>query len=156
VDRIDRFIINELTKNGRTSFLKIAKQLGVSPLSVQKRYKKMKENGIILCPTILIDLSKIGYQGKAYLMITENPEYDKKETLDFLEHLQNVFFISEIIGEFDILAMVPFRDFKDVVELVDRIRALPHVSRVEIALTSDTSFPITKYYSKMLLPRTEP
>jgi DNA-binding Lrp family transcriptional regulator len=155
LDKIDQRIINELTKNGQASFLKIANHLGISPASVQKRYEKMKKNGVILRPTILIDLSKIGYQGKAHLLITEKPNHDKKETIAVLKKLQNVFLIAEIIGQFDVLAMVPFKDFNNVIQVVDEIRALPGVSQVEIALTSDTSFPITKYYSKMALPKTE-
>jgi DNA-binding Lrp family transcriptional regulator len=152
VDKIDHHIINELTKNGRKPFLQIANQLGIAPVSVQKRYQKMKRNGIIMRPTIIIDLSKIGYQGKAHLLITEKPNHDKNVTIDFLKKLQNVFLIAEIIGEFDVLAMLPFKDFYNVIQVVDKIRALPGVSQVEIALTSDTSFPITKYYTKMMLP----
>ena len=153
MDRIDKLLINELTKNGKESFLKIANQLDISPANIQKRYEKMRKNGIILRPTVLIDLSKIGYQGKAHLLITEKPNHDRKKTIDFLKKLQNVFLIAEIIGEFDILALVPFQDFDNVIEVVNKIRTLSGVSQVEITLTSDTSFPITKYYSKMLLPK---
>lgn len=155
MDKIDQHIINELTENGQKSFLRIANRLGIAPGSVKKRYQKMKKNGIIIRPTIIIDLSKIGYQGKAHLLITEKSNHDKKMTINFLKKLQNVFLIAEIIGEFDVLAMVPFKDLNNVIEVVDKIRALPGVSQVEIALTSDTEFPITKHYTKMMLPRTE-
>jgi Lrp/AsnC family transcriptional regulator for asnA, asnC and gidA len=155
MDRIDRNIINELTKNGQKSFLKIAEQIGVSPRIVQQRYEKMKRKGIILRPTTLVDLSKVGYQGTAYLLITEKPEYDKTETIKALEQMQNIFLVAEIVGEFDILAMAPFKDFNNVINLVNEIRMFPGISQVEISLTSDTSFPITKYYSKMQLSETD-
>jgi DNA-binding Lrp family transcriptional regulator len=115
----------------------------------------MKKTGIILRPTVSIDLSKIGYQGKVYLMITEKLDHGKINTIDALKRIRNIFLVAEIFGEFDVMAMAPFKDFADVIELVDKIRTLPSVSQVEIALTSDTSFPVTKYYSKMLLPETE-
>jgi DNA-binding Lrp family transcriptional regulator len=47
-------------------------KIGVSPKTVQIRYKKLEEKGIILCSSITIDLSKLGYQGKAYLNITNS------------------------------------------------------------------------------------
>jgi DNA-binding Lrp family transcriptional regulator len=155
MDNIDRHIINELTKNAQKSFLKIAEEMGISPGSVQKKCEKMKKTGIILRPTVSIDLSKIGYQGKVYLMITEKLDHGKINTIDALKRIRNIFLVAEIFGEFDVMAMAPFKDFADVIELVDKIRTLPSVSQVEIALTSDTSFPVTKYYSKMLLPETE-
>jgi Lrp/AsnC family transcriptional regulator for asnA, asnC and gidA len=155
IDEIDRRVLNELTKDGQKPFLQIAKQMGVSARTVQQRYEKMKKEGVILRPTILIDLSKAGYQGKAYLMITEKSDQDMANTVDTLKEMPDVFLVAEIVGEFDVLAMVPFKDFNNIIELVNEIRMFPSVSEVEVALTSDTSFPITKYYSKMVLPKTE-
>lgn len=151
MDRIDQQILTELTKNSQKSFLKIAEQIGVSPRVVQQRYEKMRRKGIVLRPTVLIDLSKVGYQGKAYLLITENVGHEKTKTIHNLVQMRNVFLVAEIVGEFDVLAMAPFKDFNDVIELVNLIRTLPGIRQVEIALTSDTSFPVTKYYSKMVL-----
>jgi DNA-binding Lrp family transcriptional regulator len=153
VDRINQDILTELTKDGQKSFRQIARQLSISSAVVKKRYERMKEKGIIVRPIVIIDLSKIGFQGKAYLLITKKPNYDKKEVVRFLRQMQTVYLVAEIVGEFDILAMVPFRDFNSVIELVNKIRTLPSLSRVEMALTSDTSFPITKYYRKMSLPK---
>jgi DNA-binding Lrp family transcriptional regulator len=155
MDRIDRHIINELTKDSQKSFLQIAEQIGVSPRIIQQRYEKMIKKGIIFRPTILVDLAKVGYQGKAYLLITEKPNSNKAVTIEALKQVQDVFLVAEIVGEFDILAMAPFKDFPNVIELVNKISAFPRVSQVEIALTSETSFPITKYYSKVKLSETE-
>jgi DNA-binding Lrp family transcriptional regulator len=62
--KVDLQILQELTKNSQTPFSRLAKEIDVSPRTVQKRYERMKEEGIILRPTIELDLSRIGYQGK--------------------------------------------------------------------------------------------
>jgi DNA-binding Lrp family transcriptional regulator len=153
MDSIDQQILDQLTKNAQKSFLKIAEEIGISPRTAQKRYAKMKENGLILRPTIIIDLSKLRYQGKAYLLITNKPDSDGAQIIKTLKRIHNIYFVASIAGEFDVLAMAPFKDFNDVIDIVNEIRGIPQVSQVEIALTSDTSFPVTKYYSKMPLKR---
>jgi len=85
MDELDLYIIRELTKDAQTPFLRIAKKLGISPETVRTRYAKMKENGAIKCCSISINLSRIGYQGKAFLMITNAPNHDKSKTIDALK-----------------------------------------------------------------------
>jgi DNA-binding Lrp family transcriptional regulator len=151
MDKVDLNIIKELKKNAETSFVKIAKEIGVSPKTVQKRYKKMKEKGVIFLPTISIDLSKIGYESKAYLMITNSPNYDKKLTEDALKQMQNVFIFSHIIGDFDMLAIALIRDLKSLAKLVHDIKEVPSVDQVDFALVTDTLFPVQKDYDKLPL-----
>jgi len=85
MDEIDLRIIRELTKDAQTPFLRIAKKLGVSPETVRTRYRKMKEEGTIKRCSISINLSRIGYQGKVFLMITNAPNHDKSKTIDALK-----------------------------------------------------------------------
>jgi Lrp/AsnC family transcriptional regulator, regulator for asnA, asnC and gidA len=149
MNEIDLQILKELTKNPQTSFLRIAEKMGISPITVQRKYKKMKEEGMLLQSSITIDLSKIGYQGKAYLMITNAPKQDKTKTMDALRQMQNVFIFTEIVGEFDLLAIAAVKDFKSIIDLVNAIRKLPSVGRVEVAFTTDTSFPVDKDFNKI-------
>jgi DNA-binding Lrp family transcriptional regulator len=151
LDRIDLDIINKLKKNGRKSFLKIGKEIGISSITVQKRYEKMKEDGIIFGMTTLIDLSKIGYTGKAFLFLKASKEYDKKKMAEVLNQIPNVFLISEIIGAFDMLAMVAFRDIKEIKGVIDKIRLMPYEEKIEISLTDDTSYPLKEEYNNIQL-----
>ena len=75
MDELGARIANELTKNPQRPFLSIAKN-GVSPKTVQMRYRKLKGEGIILLTCIIIDLAKLGYQGKAYIAITNATNHD--------------------------------------------------------------------------------
>jgi Lrp/AsnC family transcriptional regulator of lysine biosynthesis len=150
MDRIDLQILQELTKDAQTPFYVLAKEIGVSSRTVQKRYERMKEQGIIRRSTIEVDLSGIGFQGKAYLMITNAPNQDKALTIEALDRMENVFIVSEIVGDFDLIAVAMVKAVRDVIDLVGAIRRLPGVGRVEVALVGDTAFPVTESCGRVL------
>jgi len=153
MDDVDVNILRELTKNPQIPFLKIAEKIGVTPRTVQKKYQKMKENGIILSSSIIIDLSKIGFQGKAYLNITNVPGLDKAVTIEVLKKMRNMFMMSEIIGDFDILVVAAVRDFTSIMDDVDTIRKIPSVERVEVTFVTDTMFPGPKEFNNLFPPK---
>ncbi len=151
MDRIDLHILNELTKNAKKPFLTMAKELGVTPVTVQKRYEKMKKNGIIIMATNVVDLSKLNFQGSAFLMITKSTTCAAEKVINRLLETKNVIIVSEIIGDFDILAIAYFKSFKSLTELVEKIRNLSCVNHVETALSKDTSYPVSKEQMELFL-----
>lgn len=149
MDKIDLQILKELTRNFQMSFSRAAKKIGISPKTLQRRYEKMKKEGMILRSSITMDLSKIGYQGKAYLMITNAPNQDKTMTIDALSQMQNVFLFTETIGDIDVLAIAAVNDFKSIINLVNAIRKLPSVDKVEVDFSTDTAFPVDKEFNEL-------
>ena len=111
MDRIDLHILNELTVNSKKPFLTMAKELEVMPITVQKRYEKMKKDGIIIMATTVVDLSKLNFQGSAFLMITKSTTCAAEKVINRLLETKNVIIVSEIIGDFDILAIAYFKKF---------------------------------------------
>jgi Lrp/AsnC family leucine-responsive transcriptional regulator len=150
LDKLDYRILSELSRDPQIPFLEIAKKLGTSPYTVVKRYEKMKKEGIIKKILVSIDLKKLGYQGKVYLMITNVPTQDKSVTIEALEKINNIIVITQVIGAFDILAIAPITDLNSIRTLVKEIKKLPSVQRVEIACINDTDFPINPSFNKMI------
>lgn len=148
--KLGYLILSDLLKDAQTSFMAIAKKLGISPCTVRKRYQRMKREGVINKSIVSIDLSKLGYQGKVFLMITNSPSYDKSVTIASLMKIRNVMVISEIIGPFDILAIAPVTDLNSIKMLADEVRKLPSVQRVEITCISDTAFPVNSSFGQVL------
>jgi DNA-binding Lrp family transcriptional regulator len=155
MDKLDYLILAELLKDARTPFLTIAKKLGVSPYTVKQRYEEMKKKGIVRRCVVSIDLSRLGYQGKLFLLITNKPKESKSMTISALEKMRNVISTSEMIGPFDIIAVAPITDFDSVKKLVNQIRELPSVQRVEVACINDTAFPINASFGKMLSEKSQ-
>jgi Lrp/AsnC family leucine-responsive transcriptional regulator len=147
MDKIDYTILSELTKNSTETFLKIGKRMGISSMTVQKRFERMKKEGIILGTSTMIDLSLIGYKGKAFLFI----KYSSNTTPSFKENIlqiPNLFLFAEIMGEFDAFAMMMYKDTSEIKQVSDRIRAESCVKQVKVAVTSDTFYPFKEEYLK--------
>ena len=149
MDRIDKEILEILKKNPTESYLKIARKINVSPSTVKARYEQM-ENRVFSTPFIIANLSKVGYNGKAMLMVTNSNQGDHLMLLKRLQKTPNVFAIAETIGKFDIIAFVAFRDISEIKKIVNEIRALISVKKVEIALTDQKDFPMEREYIRYL------
>lgn len=150
MDEIDYLILGELVENAQISFLKIAKKIGISSFTVKSRYEKMKKEGIIVKTIVNIDLSKLGYQGKVFLLITAAPNTAKTVTMEALKKIRNIMVVSEIIGPFDLIAIAPISDLNSVRELVNEVKKIPSVQRVQITCVDDTMFPVSQTFGKML------
>ena len=143
MDKLDYLILSELLKDASLSFVEIAKKVNTTPYTVRRRYERLKKEGTIQKSMISIDLSKLGYQGKAFLLITLLPNGNRAETVAFLKNVKNVIVVTEIMGAFDILAIAPITDLKSVHSLIAEVRKAPFLARVEIACIDDVHFPVS-------------
>lgn len=150
MDQLDFAILAELLKDAQSSFLQIANKLNISSFTVKNRYDKMVNAGVISGVIISIDLSRLGYQGKVSLLITNVPNQPKQATIKALKKIQNIIVISEILGPYDIIAVAPVTDFKNMKTLLNQVKQIPSVQRVNISFVSDTTFPISPTYGTIL------
>ena len=56
--------------------------------------------------------------------------------------------ITEIIGDFDFLAVAVVKDFTSIINMVDRIRKIPSVEQVGAVFVIDTSFLLSKEFNE--------
>jgi DNA-binding Lrp family transcriptional regulator len=141
MDKLDLQILYELARDAQTSFSKIAKKIGLSPKTVLLRFNKLKKEGIIVDSTIIVDLLKLGYQGRVFLNIVNKVDRERKETINALKQTKNIFLISEIIGDFDVMAVGAVKNFKGLISLVKTVSQLPSVLEVKFTLADDAPFP---------------
>jgi len=134
VDEIDWQIINRLRKNARTSFRKIAKEIGISTHTVTKRYKKMKKE-THLCSGVTVDLKKIGFENMVTFMITTSTQHNTQKTLNELIKVQNVIVATKTIGDCDLLVVAVFTDFEQLFKLERKISKIPGVNEIEFTLS---------------------
>jgi Lrp/AsnC family transcriptional regulator for asnA, asnC and gidA len=149
MDKLDYLLLEELFKDPQIPFATAAKKLGVAPKTVISRYKKMKQEGIITKCVVSIDLSRLGYQGKAFLMITNSPDQSKSETLAVLKTIKNIVEITEISGAFDILAIAFVTDLNSITKLVNTVKRIDSVERVEVAFIKDTDLPVPSNFNRL-------
>jgi Lrp/AsnC family transcriptional regulator, regulator for asnA, asnC and gidA len=150
LDEIDLKILRLLCQDAQIPFYNIAKIVGISPRTVELRFRKLVQEKIILQSTILIDLSKIGYSGKAYISITTCPGADRNTTINDLKKIGDIFLTTQIIGDYDILALAAVRDFAGIIGVIDRIRKLPNVEKADVSFIQDTTYPVGQWVHDQL------
>jgi Lrp/AsnC family transcriptional regulator, regulator for asnA, asnC and gidA len=150
MDKLDYLILGELLKDAQTPFSTIAKKVGTSPYTVAKRYERMTQEGTITASMVSIDLSKLGYQGKAFLMVTNTPNEEKQCIVEALKKIRNVISISEVIGTFNILAVVMVTDLNSIKAIVKEAKKIPGVEHLEVSFIDDTSFPVKASFNEVM------
>ncbi|MDR0371688.1 MAG: Lrp/AsnC ligand binding domain-containing protein [Prevotellaceae bacterium] len=70
LDRLDKKILQMISKDARVPFLEVARESNVSGAAIHQRIQKLKNIGVIKGSEFVIDTNKIGYQTCAYIGIT--------------------------------------------------------------------------------------
>jgi Lrp/AsnC family transcriptional regulator for asnA, asnC and gidA len=140
MDAIDVRILMELMADAQTPFSHIAKKIGVSHETVRKRYARMKREGTIKQCTVLVDGHKLGDEGTAFLMLSCAAEVNKKDVLESLKCLPDLYMIIELIGDYDFFTWARFKNLEQLAQLVGDIRKLGNIDRVETILLTQTYF----------------
>jgi DNA-binding Lrp family transcriptional regulator len=138
MDEIDRQIAKILVKNARTSFRKIAQQIGISTKNVIERYKRLK--GTVFTLSILtVDLNKLGYRAGAFLTIRLANKSKISEVETELLKMPNLIVLVKYIGAYDMFAHIVFVDFDEYFKMMSDIYKIPNIERLDVFLVP--SFP---------------
>ena len=153
MDKLDYLILAELQKDGLMSFVEIAKNVHSTPCTVRRRYEQMKKAGKIFRCIVSLDLSRLGYQGKTFLLINVTPNSNKSETVAYIKNIKNILVVTEIIGPCDIMAIAPITDLTSIQTLLSEAKKAPNIQKVDFYCINDTSFPIGHNFGEVLNQR---
>ena len=78
LDEVDRKILNRLRQNGRISLKELSAEVFLTMPAVSARIEKLEREGYIRGYHAEVNLEKLGYGIKAFILITVKPE-DNKE-----------------------------------------------------------------------------
>jgi Lrp/AsnC family transcriptional regulator for asnA, asnC and gidA len=140
MDAVDVQILAELMADAQKPFSRVAKKIGVSHETVRKRYEKMKKEGTIKQCTVLVDGHKLGDEGTVFLMLSCGREVKKKDVLESLKHIPDLYMIVDLIGDYDFFAWARLKSMQQLARLVGDIRHLGNIDRVETILLTQTYF----------------
>ncbi len=128
LDAVDRGIIEALQRNGRQSFRRIAATLGVSEATVRARYRRLCADNILQVTGITNPLG-LGFEAQAMVGIrTAGPP---ERVADEIARWDEAEYVVVTAGRFDVLAEVLCRDRRSLLDVTNRIRALPDVITTE-------------------------
>ena len=120
-DDKDYRILQELTKNARTSIIDILSKIKLTPKAIISRIKKLEKNGIILGYNALINIDKLGYKFyKVDFYLNNLSKIDKMN--EFAKLNKSIVYRMRTIGgpDFEIEAMV--KNSTELKELIMKIR----------------------------------
>jgi DNA-binding Lrp family transcriptional regulator len=101
LDDVNLRIIDILGKDSSTTFVEIAKQIGISDATVHLRVRRLIAAGIITKFTISVDNNLLGYDHLAFMRINTKPGFTDQVTQD-LSYIEEVLEIHEMHNRFDL------------------------------------------------------
>ena len=133
LDKIDITILEMLKKDARTSFREIARKTDVSPDTICNRYEKLKDQGIIVNSTVVINPKKIGYSFIARFGIDVKPAYSS-QILEEIIKIPSVIVASKLVGKYDLISIIVVKNFQHLCKLRENILEMPYVEKVETGM----------------------
>ncbi|PVE13372.1 Lrp/AsnC family transcriptional regulator [Streptomyces scopuliridis] len=131
IDDLDRGIMRILTRNGRTPYTAVARELGTSEATVRQRVTRLQESGALRIVALCNPLT-LGHQS-VRLMIRVR-DLTPRAVAKSLADLPMINHVALCAGSQDIFLEGTCRDQAQLVQLLDDIRMLPGVSEVQVLL----------------------
>jgi Lrp/AsnC family transcriptional regulator for asnA, asnC and gidA len=128
LDAIDRGIIEALQRNGREAFRRIAAALGVSEATIRARYARLCADNILQVTGVTNPLG-LGFEAQAMVGIrTAGPP---ERVADEVSRWAEADYVVVTAGQFDVLVELICPDRRALLDVTNRIRALPDVITTE-------------------------
>ena len=128
MDETDVKILKKLLTDARSSYRRIAEEIGVSPPTVLARVEKLESDSIIKSYSAVLDHEKLGYDLTAVIEITAT----KGKIIDIerqIAKFPNVCAVYDITGLTDMVVIAKFKNRKELSNFVKKDLSLPYIDR---------------------------
>ena len=134
LDAINKRIIESLQRDGRRSFTDIARELGVSETAVRTRVHRLTEAGVIEIVAVTNPLM-VGFDVMA--MVGVRAESNLQQIADSIAEWDETSYVVILSGSIDLLVEVVCADKLHLLEVVERLRAVPGIISTETFMYLD-------------------
>jgi len=134
IDEIDRAIIEELQSDGRVPYTRLGAAVGLSEAAARQRVQRLIDSGVMQVVAVTNPLAH-GYRRMAMVGVrTEGPTDDIAKVL---QAMPDIDYLVVSAGSFDLMAEVVVADDGALLDLTNRIRAVPGVRSTETFIYLD-------------------
>ncbi len=134
LDKVDRAIVDYLSRDARTSNRQIAEDLGVTEGTVRGRIKRMEEEKLIRI-TAVTNIDRFKDAALAYIWIEVEKSGQTREVARQLAEITELGFVGVMLGRSDILAITMVRNTEHLAEFVhNRISGIEGVRSTQSTL----------------------
>lgn len=132
-DEKDRILLTHLQDNARLTSAELGKQSDLSPSGVQKRLRKLEENGVVEKYATIVNRKRLGYDLLVFVQVTlagHMPEL--VATFDTaMQEMPEILECHRVTGNADYLLKIVVRDHEHLDHfLMQRLLPLPSIDRV--------------------------
>lgn len=132
LDRFDRQLLNLVQEDAAQTAERLAEQVGLSPSAIQRRLKRMREQGVITRDVAVVDPREIGRP--TFFVVSLEIERERPELLAQLREwltrraeVQQAYYVT---GETDFVIVVTARDTEAFEAMMSRlVQENPNVRR---------------------------
>ena len=125
LDKTDKKIIKNLTKDARISARQLALKIGLSTVTVLSKIKKLENEKIIKGYSALVDHEKIGYEITAIIEIIAKKNVVELE--EELSKIDNVCCVYDTTGSTDAIIVAKFKERDELSSFVKSLSTMTHV-----------------------------
>lgn len=133
LEDIDLKILRALSGNARGSLKEISEAVGIPISTAFSRIKRLEQFGIIKGYTVSLNQDKLGYKITAIIHFSVDGPY-LEEIEKQLASKENVIFLYDITGDFDILAVARFRNIEELDKFIKDTLKNPHIRKTTTSM----------------------
>ncbi len=141
VDEIDQKILKCLITNARMPFLEIARECGISGVTVHQRVKKLELAGVITGSRLEINPKALGYDICAYVNIQISEANRLEEVISELKSIPEVVECNFISGQYSLFVKLFCKDNEQLMTIMfNSINGIKGVSHTEVNIALNQAF----------------
>ena len=112
LDKIDRQLLEYVQKDARVSNAELARQVGLSPPGLQKRLRRLEDEGVIKGYVAIVDHEAVGYDMLCFIQVTLQRHEPRAVACfrDVVQTMPEVLECFHLTGEYDYLLKVVVRN----------------------------------------------
>lgn len=123
LDDFDLKLVSLLSNEGRLSLLELAQKLSTNTKLVQRRMKKLEQNGIITCYNVKINHKALGYiQRKVMLNLNNTSQENISKLKEFIKNHRFTIYITIAIGQYDLEFEMMEQTHEDFHEIMKELK----------------------------------
>jgi Lrp/AsnC family transcriptional regulator for asnA, asnC and gidA len=140
LDQLDKKILSQLIKDGKTPYTDIAKQLFVSSGTIHVRMKKMEQLGIVVGSSLKVDFQKLGYDITAFLGIYLDKSSLYDDVIAQLGKIPEIVEANYTTGLYSIFTKIVCKDTNHLRQVLhDKIQKISGIQRTETFISLEQS-----------------
>ena len=140
IDKLDRQILEIITKNARMPFKEVAESCGISRAAVHQRVQRMIDSKVIIGSGYIINPKVFGYNSCSYIGIKLERGSMYKDVVPQLVKIPEIVEVHFTTGPYTMLIKLYARDNEHLMELLNgKIQEIQGVTETETLISLCTS-----------------